>query len=342
MTYRVVKGKDFSDLLEKRVAFVLCIGNTMTAEIPGITVAGESPELIKFTPPADAELLCYGHCKSIPFPPATPDGKPTPALITYTALRLTDIPLFVVDSGLIEKPKMPFYSVNAPVGRNIAEERAMDLEKAEESFEYAKIVGREVSKEFDVLMVGESIPAGTTTAGSVLKAMGLNPKVSSSMPENPVNIKQEVIDRAVSRVKSQNPIEIVAEIGDPVLLTVSGIAAGSKKPVILAGGTQMAAVSQVVKRLKPDAEIYIATTKYVAEDETADIAEISAVDVIASDPGLGSSSKAGLRAYEEGFVKEGVGAGGAALLAFKRGYSQEQLLKEIERDYEVIIEQSKK
>ncbi len=342
MSYRVVKGKDFSDLLEKRVAFVLCIGNTMTAEIPGITVAGESPELIKFTPPADAELLCYGHCKSIPFPPATPDGKPTPALITYTALRLTGIPLFVVDSGLIEKPKMPFYSVNAPVGRNIAEESAMDLKKAEESFEYAKIVGREISKEFDVLMVGESIPAGTTTAGAVLKAMGLNPKVSSSMPENPVNIKQEVIDRAVSRVKSQNPIEIVAEIGDPVLLTVSGIAAGSKKPVILAGGTQMAAVSQVVKRLKPDAEIYIATTKYVAEDETADIAEISAVDVIASDPGLGSSSKAGLRAYEEGFVKEGVGAGGAALLAFKRGYSQEQLLREIERDYEVIIEQSKK
>ncbi len=342
MSYRVVKGRDFSDLLEKKVAFVLCIGNTMTAGIPGITVAGESPELIKFTPPADAELLCYGHCRSIPFPPATPDGKPTPALITYTALRLTGVPLFVVDSGLIEKPKMPYYSVGAPVGENIARGKAMDYEKAEETFEYAKILGKELSKEFDVLMIGESIPAGTTTAGAVLKAMGLNPRVSSSMPENPVHIKQEVIAKAVSRVKSDDPIEIISEVGDPVLLTVSGITAGSGKPVVLAGGTQMAAVSQIVRRLRQNAEVFIATTKYVVDDSTADIAGMSAGDVIASDPGLGSSSKSGLRAYEEGFVKEGVGAGGAALLAFKRGYRQEQLVREMERDYEVIVEQAEK
>jgi len=338
MDYKVVKGKDFSHLLEESVAFILCIGNTLTAEIPGITVAGESPELIKFTPPADAELLCYGYCKSIPFPPATPDGKPTPALITYTALRLTEVPLFVVDSGLIEKPKMPHYTINAPVGKNILESSAMEIEKAMESFEYARIVGREMSKEFDVLMIGESIPAGTTTAGAVLKAMGFNPRVSSSMPENPISIKHKVIEKAISRVKSNDPINIVAEVGDPVLLTVSGIAIGSKKPVILAGGTQMAAVSQVVKNLQPDAEIYIATTKYVIEDGTADIAEISAVDVVASDPGLGKSSKPGLRAYEDGFVKEGVGAGGAVLLAYRRRITRNQFLREIERDYERIIE----
>ncbi|MFN3136022.1 MAG: TIGR00303 family protein, partial [Candidatus Kryptonium sp.] len=39
------------------VIFVLVIGNTKTAEIPGITVAGANPDLIKYTPPADAELL---------------------------------------------------------------------------------------------------------------------------------------------------------------------------------------------------------------------------------------------------------------------------------------------
>ena len=342
MSYRVVKGKDFSHLLEGRAAFILCIGNTLTAEIPGITVAGESPELIKFTPPADAELLCYGHCKSIPFPPATPDGKPTPALITYTALRLTETPLFVVDSGLIEKPRMPYYSINAPVGRNILESSAMEIEKAMETFEYAKILGREVSREFDVLMIGESIPAGTTTAGAVLKAIGLNPRVSSSMPDNPIDIKQKVIERAVARIRSDDPLEIVAEVGDPVLLTVSGISAGSRKPVILAGGTQMAAVSQIVKMIKPEAEIFIATTKYVVDDKTANIAEISAVDVLASDPGLGRSSKPGLRAYEQGFVKEGVGAGGATLMALKKGYTQDRFLKEVERDYEMIVEQAKR
>ena len=338
MSYKVIKGEDFSHLLDGRISFVLCIGNTMTAEIPGITVAGESSELIKFTPPADAELLCYGHCRSIPFPPATPDGKPTPALITYTVLRLTENPLFVVDSGLIEKPKMPYFSVNAPVGRNIAEGKAMDFDRVKETFEYAIILGKEISKEFDSMMIGESIPAGTTTAGAVLKAFGLNPRVSSSMPENPVGLKEKVIEKAVSRVKSDDPLEIIAEVGDPVLLTVSGIALGSKKPVILAGGTQMAAVSQIVKRVNPDAEIFIATTEYVAEDETADISEISAADIIASDPGLGESSKAGLRAYKDGFVKEGVGAGGAALMAYRRGITKDQFLREVERDYEAIIE----
>lgn len=339
MSYRVIRGRDFSDLLDGKVTFILCIGNTMTAEIPGITVAGESPELIKFTPPADAELLCYGYCKSIPFPPATPDGKPTPALITYTALRLTHVPLFVVDSGLIEKPKMPYWTVNAPVGRNIAEESAMDLEDVKRTFNYGKILGKELSKEFDVLVIGESIPAGTTTAGAVLKAMGLDPKVSSSMPENPVDIKRRVMDMAVSRVESDDPLEIMAEVGDPVLVTVSGISTGFAKHVILAGGTQMAAVSQIVNALNPDAEVHIVTTKYVAEDKTSDIAEISATDVIASDPGLEKSTKAGLRAYGQGFVKEGVGAGGASLLVYRKGYTTEQFLREVERDYEVVVEQ---
>ena len=341
MSYRVVKGEDFSHLLERDLAFLLCVGNTRTAEIPGITVAGESPELIKFTPPADAELLYYGHCKSIPFPPATPDGKPTPALITYTALRLLGTPLFVIDSGLMVKPKIPYYSINAPVGNNIAEGGAMDLEHALEAFEYAKMLGREFSKMFEVLMIGESIPAGTTTAGAVLKAMGVEAKVSSSMPNNPVEAKRKVMEKAVSRVKSDDPIEILAEVGDPVLLTIAGIALGSRKPVILAGGTQMAAASQVIRKLDENREIHIATTVYVAEDGTADIAEIAATNVIASDPGLGESEKPGLRAYAEGFVKEGVGAGGATLLAYKNGLTKETFLREIERDYEIIVEQAK-
>ncbi len=337
--YEVLKGEDFSELLKGDVSFVLCIGNTKTAEIPGITVAGANPDLIKFTPPADAELLYYGKCKSIPFPPATPDGKPTPALITYSALRLTNPQLIVVDSGLIVKPKIPYISINAPVGENIAESDAMEVERVRESFEYAKIVGREVSKLCDVLMVAESIPAGTTTAGAVLRALGKEPKVSSSMPENPVEVKMRVIEKAVERVNSsEDPLEIIAKVGDPVMIGVCGVALGSKKPVVLAGGTQMAAVANLLRLLDENFEINIATTSYIAKDETADIVEIvpEEANVIAADPMLGSSRKEGLKAYEEGFVKEGVGMGGATLLAYVRGY-KDVLLKEIESDYEKIV-----
>lgn len=328
----------YAELLNGDVAFVFVVGNTKTAEIPGITIAGANPDLIRYTPPADVELLYYGKCRIISAIPATPDGKPTPALITYTSLRLTNVPFFVVDSGLIEKPMIPYTTIGAAVGRNIELESAMDIENVRETFYRAVKLGEHFSKLVDILLIGESIPAGTTTAGAVLRAFGVKHAVSSSMPKNPIGLKDEVIREAVKRVKSSNPLDIIAEVGDPVMIGVAGIAVGSKKPVLLAGGTQMAAIAHLIKRMKEDAEIAIATTVYVAEDETADIVEISPVTVITTDPGLAESSKAGLRAYADGFVKEGVGAGGATLLTYARGFNRMNFLREIERDYEEIVE----
>jgi uncharacterized protein (TIGR00303 family) len=347
MSWEVLKGEKgdaerFIELLKGDPVFAFAIGNTKTAEVPGITVAGANPELIKFTPPADAELLHYGHCKIIPFPPATPDGKPTPALITYTALRTTGVPFFVVDSGLMTKPNIPYFDIAAPVGENIAEKPAMKIEEAKEAFERAKKLGEMLSRISDVLIIGESIPAGTTTAGAVLKAFGIKAAVSSSMPDNPVKIKEEVISKAVERVEgidSSDPLDVVAAVGDPVMVGVAGMAIGSTKPVLLAGGTQMAAIAQIIRKLDEDTDIAIATTTYVAGDETADMVGISPdVPVIAADPMLGNSSKLGLRAYAEGFVKEGVGAGGATLLAYARGMSSKEFLKEVERSYYEVVE----
>jgi uncharacterized protein (TIGR00303 family) len=345
MSWEVLKeekeAEKFIELLKGNAVFAFAIGNTKTAEVPGITVAGANPELIKFTPPADAELLHYGHCRIIPFPPATPDGKPTPALITYTALRITGIPFFVVDSGLMAKPNIPYFDIAAPVGENIAEKPAMKIEEVKEAFERAKKLGEMLSRVSDVLIIGESIPAGTTTAGAVLKALGIKAAVSSSMPDNPVKIKEDVISKAVERLKDygSDPLQIVAAVGDPVMVGVAGMAIGSTKPVLLAGGTQMAAIAQIIKRMNRDADIAIATTSYVAEDETADMVGISPdVPIIAADLMLGDSSKPGLRAYAEGFVKEGVGAGGATLLAYARGVSSQEFLKEVERSYFEVVE----
>ncbi|AEA47551.1 nicotinate mononucleotide-dependent phosphoribosyltransferase CobT [Archaeoglobus veneficus] len=343
MKWRIVKGEKedamkFFELLKENVVFLFTIGNTKTAEIPGITVAGANPELIKYTPPADVELLYYGKCKSIDAIPATPDGKPTPALITYTSLRLTQVPFFVVDSGLMVKPKTPYISIGAPVGGNIKDGQAMSVEEVKESFERAKKLGEHMSKLADILVIGESIPAGTTTAGAVLKAFGVKDAVSSSMPSNPVELKRSVIEEAVKRVNSSDVFDVVAEVGDPVMVGVAGIAVGSSKPVLLAGGTQMAAIAHIIKKIDESKDIAIATTVYVADDDTADIAGISPVTVMAADPGLGDSVKPGLRAYAEGFVKEGVGAGGATLLSYARGFSKQEFLKEIEKDYECIVE----
>ena len=338
MDWQTLKGdgERFFELLRERVAFLFVIGNTKTAEVPGITVAGANPELIKFTPPADVELLHYGECKVIPFPPATPDGKPTPAIITYTALRLTDVPFFVVDSGLMVKPKIPYISIDAPVGENIAERDAMDLKKVEVAFENAVEFGKQISKLVDVLIIGESIPAGTTTALAILRALGIDAMVSSSMPTNPVEIKEKVVERALKRVKGdESPLELISKVGDPVMVGVCGIAVGSKNPVVLAGGSQMVAMSLLIERLAKK-DIAIATTIYVARD--SDSLKHAPCPVMVADPGLDMSVKPGLRAYADGFVKEGVGAGGATLLAYAKGFGKREFLKEIERSYEIAIE----
>ena len=62
---------------------------TETAEIEGITCAGASSKLMKYTPPADAELIQVGVPLSLPEIPQTPGATaPTPGIITKAALKL--------------------------------------------------------------------------------------------------------------------------------------------------------------------------------------------------------------------------------------------------------------
>ncbi len=342
--YGVVRGNEsdverFRRVLKGRVAFVLVAGNTRTAEIAGITVAGANPELVRYTPPADAELVMLGKCLSIKGVPATPDGKPTPALISRTALRLIPIPKFVCDAGMSVKPKIPHFSLNGEVGGNIKVEDALRMEVVEGMVENGKLIGKEISKLVDCVIIGETIPAGTTTAAAVMKAMGCNPKVSSSMPENPVKLKMSVVEEAVKRVESDNPMEVLSKVGDPVLAAILGISLGAVnggKYVLLAGGTQMVAASLLISKFRNDERIAIATTSYVASDPNADFS-ISPFPVFFADPMLGKSEYPGLAAYGEGFVKEGVGAGGLTFLAYSRGVEPEMFLKEVEKDYENIV-----
>src|SRR6185437_8646588 len=166
---------DIDDFKTDKSIFLLAMSNTETAKIPGLTVAGANTELIKYTPAADAEYIQFGRCKSIDAIPATPDGKPTPALITKTALELANISMLAIDAGAIVKPKMPHFNINSPSGKNIAIERALEIKD-------------------DLIVIGESIPGGTTTALGVLSVLGINAfnKVSSSMSNNPHELKNNI------------------------------------------------------------------------------------------------------------------------------------------------------
>jgi len=104
--------------------------------------------------------------------------------------------------------------------------------------DFGRIVGRSLASLTDCLIIGESIPGGTTTALAVLRAFGYDAKVSSSIPNNPVELKNEIVESAMKRINSDHPYSIVAKVGDPMIPFVAGMlsSASGVSKVMLAGG----------------------------------------------------------------------------------------------------------
>jgi len=349
------KGEDFlAQLLGKDPLFVCVISTTETAKISGLSAAGRNPELTDYTPPADAELLLLGRCKCISGVPVTPEGIPTPALITRSALKLASIPMLIVSGGLKVKPKVPFLDLGGGPGEDIRTGRA--VENVEEVIERARIAGENLAKIAGYLVIGESIPGGTTTALGILLAMGVDARgrVSSSMPQNPHDLKIKVVEAGLkaSGIEfgglSNNPAKAISCIGDPMVPAFAGLVLGAagRVPVLMAGGTQMGAVLAVLKALNPVllGNVAVGTTKWIIADRTSDlegiIVQITDIPILAADLDFTSSRFSGLKAYELGVVKEGVGAGGAAIAAMLRSngsITKGALLSEVETNYEKLL-----
>ncbi len=350
-----LKAKAFLDEIEaKNPLFICTIATTETGKIPGLSAAGANPDFTDFTPPADAELLLLGKCKSIQGVPITPDGIPTPGLITTSALHLADIPVLVVNGGVKVKPQIPYVDLGGNSGRDIRTGDSVD--NVEEVIERAKVLGEQLAKASDYLVIGESIPGGTTTALGVLSALGVNAegKVSSTLPTNPHGLKVEVVRAGLKAAGEKfgslkdNPIKAVSAVGDPMMPALAGLVIGGARqaPVLMAGGTQMTAVLALINALEPEVlcNVAVGTTRWVTKDKMSDICGIvkqfCEVPVLAADLDFGPSKFPGLQIYETGLVKEGVGAGGASIAAMAKtggGVNREILLKEIERNYALLM-----
>ena len=341
----------------KSPLFICVISYTDTSAIPGITAAGANRDFVKYTPAADAEFLYYGFCKCIDKVPITPDGNPTPAIITRAALRLADIPFLVVDAGSKIKPSIPKVSFGVDPGHNIESGVAVECTDVKKAFEYGRILGKQLGKSCDLMVLGESIPGGTTTTLGVLHALGIDAKykVSSSMQTNPHRLKNTIVKHSIQKSRisfgelRNNPLEAVAFLGDPMMPSVAGISEGALSvggKVLLAGGTQMAAVLAILKSLGLKMkEVCIGTTIYVANDNSSNLAGLvssisTEVPAFAADLRMEKSPIRGLEAFARGFVKDGVGAGGtsiAAMLKSEGRINGDILLKAIEEEYEYVL-----
>jgi uncharacterized protein (TIGR00303 family) len=326
----------------KSANFVLSGGYTKTAEIEGITVAG-LPGFIAYTPALDMEVLELGYPKSMPDIAKAPDGPPSPVLIAMAAKKLAPFGLTFVDTGLTIKPQCTVKTLGHKCAESILDGADIDAKALfDEGVKYAG----EIVDKADYFILCECVPAGTTTAYAVTKALGYECDgafASSGADTGIKTLKQEVVDKALSRepFDAKDVFGVLSRFGDTMQPFTAGLAAtlAKSKPVILGGGTQMAAVCAVIKALGYSFDgVALATTKWIAEDKNSDIAGLLAaidptINAFYPDFDFADSEFKNLRLYEEGFVKEGIGAGAVSVHAYLQGVSKDALRCGVEDIY---------
>ena len=335
--------------------FTCTVANTLTSTIPGVSEAGDTPELTLFTGPADAEMLACGKTLCMKGIPINPGGIPTPATLTMAALNLSGMPCYIVNGGCKIVPQVPFFDVGATYGDKITTGRAVSNVK--ETFEKGKMLGRLLAKGNDFVVISESCAGGTTTALAVMLAMGVIKEnlVSSSSPKNPKELKTKLVNEGfeAAGIKigslAHEPLKAIECVGDPMQAVNAGMMIGAAEtiPVIVGGGTQMAAVIAIAKELEPKivGKVIHGTTRWMVNDANSDICKI--MDSISPDIPLvyvnmdySKSPYDGLQAYEWGFIKEGVGCGGASVAAIASSAGKidcDMLLDEVHKVYRKIL-----
>lgn len=302
---------------------LLVAGTTHTASIEGISAAGADPEAMVHTPSADAEIVTYGEPIRAPVVPVSPSGCPTPAVVTRAVAELLQLDVTVVDGGLAEPTGAPTVTVGARMGGDIREQDPVPA--AQGVVAAARQFGRALPD--DAVYIGETIPGGTTTALGVLRALGEDIAVSSSLPENPLERKESVVAEGLAASDidpggaAGEPDVALRRMGDPVLATITGLIGGlveTDTAVTLAGGSQLLAAVAAARHYGIEGPLSVATTSFVADDDSLDFragAERLGVETTVTDPGFEQVDHPATNAYVAGEAKEGVGMGGALALA---------------------------
>jgi uncharacterized protein (TIGR00303 family) len=336
----------FIKTIRRRTMFYLFISGTEISKIPGLSAAGANPNVVPLTAPADADVIRFGFPEAVDCFPMDPEGHPTPAIITRAAVLEADIPVCVIRAGSYLPPAAPYIETGAAFGKDPTIEPAVP--DAKRILERSRHLAQNISGSQKFVMLAESIPGGTTTALLTLRALGIKGMVSSGGPTNPIDLKERIWTGVTRRLgikmgdMADDPILAVTEMGDPMQAAVLGFAMGLRNDVelVLAGGTQMIAVAALLAKLDPSRRPTVATTKYVAQDRSStfsDLARSVGVETRVAQLDFSGSPYTGLSDYEKGYVKEGVGAGGATLYAEKLGVPIERVMERTNALYSKIM-----
>lgn len=338
----------------RRSRTLLLLAATDTAAVPGISAAGASPQARLGTAAADAELLLLGpggrRCHALPPLPA----GVSPALISHVVLSQLGLleRTRVLDLGCAIAAAVPHLRLpgleSAGPARCLSTGQALAPARVAALVQRGSAWGRRLDPA-EPLLLAECVPGGTTTALAVLEGLGVAAAglVSGSLRHPAHGLKAALVAQGLAAASFEaadptgvahplafaDPLNVLAALGDPMQAFAAGLvgaAAARGTPVLLAGGSQMAAVLALALALAEPGQrpaladrLVVATTAWVAEEAGSNLAlllerigarwqvrprlEVAALR-------FHGCSSAALRDYERGYVKEGVGAGGLALL----------------------------
>ncbi len=348
---------------------LLLLAATETAAVEGISAAGATPASRRQTAAADAELLLQGPAGWRPHSlPPLPAGV-SPALISQVVVAELGLAPLVVDLGCAVAPAIPHLRLAGQrlPAHCLSGGAAMAMERVEALLQQGHLWGERLARSGRPLLIAECVPGGTSSAQGLLSGLGLavDGLVSGSMPAPVHKLKAELVGRglkAAGLAPAQpcglpDPRRVVAAVGDPMQPLAAALvvaAAGAGAPVLLAGGSQMAAVLALALALAPPeqrqaiaAQAAVGTTAWVADEPGSDLARLLA-DIgahwgveplgFAADLHFGPDCHPALRDYERGFVKEGVGAGGLALLWQLAGRDPRELARACDRACRLLLQ----
>jgi uncharacterized protein (TIGR00303 family) len=335
----------------QRPHFVCVLGFTDTCLIPGISAAGLTPADREFTALADGEFLALGVQPSYRYPLPPLIAGASPAVITRSIIESLQIPCTILNAGLPHAPSFICADLGGKPAACLSSGQAMPIALVQHLWKQGLVWGEKLTASY--LVIGECVVGGTTTALALLTGLGVAAmgKVNSSHPQCNHEQKIQLVQQGLQNLRADaDPWEILAAIGDPMQVVVAGmaIAASRSKGVLLAGGTQMLAVYALIAKLGPDygyqpANIAVGTTGWVIGDRSADAVGLAkSLDraiFLSAHLEFAVASYEQLRVYDQGFVKEGVGAGGAAIsAALSQEWDSKMVLQSTEQLFQRMIE----
>ena len=356
------QGRQWLEKYQGKQPILACIlGFTATGLIEGISAAGATPQARQYTAIADAEFLVNGYTPHACYPlPPLIEGA-SPVLISRTVVEALQIPVYLFDAGLPIPPAVSAIDLGGSAANCVSCGEALPLSTVKYLFSQGLDWGEKLAMQArdSYIILGECVVGGTTTALGVLTGLGIEAKgkVNSSHRHCNHGQKWQLVQQGLGRAGFPllDPFEIVAAVGDPMQVVTAAmtIAASHYSGVLLAGGTQMLAVYALTQAIArhynldiQTEQVVIGTTPWVVEDLTGDTLglaqQVGKVPLMTTSLSFAQSRYPQLRAYEQGFVKEGVAAGGCAIAAsLACGWQTSQLLKAVEDLFSSCIQAQK-